>query len=44
MKTLKISEELHKEIKLFCNNRGLKLNYWIEKLIEEKLIEEKNKK
>jgi predicted HicB family RNase H-like nuclease len=31
MKTLKISEELHKKIKVFCAANDLKMNDWVEK-------------
>ena len=31
MKTLKISEELHKKIKVFCATNDLKMNDWVEK-------------
>jgi len=31
MKTLKISEELHKKIKMFCATNDLKMNDWVEK-------------
>ena len=40
-KTVKISPELHKKIKIFCNKEGYKLNMWIEKqlsiIIDEKI-------
>jgi len=35
MKTLKISEELHKKIKVFCATNGLKMNDWVEKELEK---------
>jgi len=34
-KTLKIKPELHKKLKDYCNNNGLKLNVWIEKQLEK---------
>jgi predicted HicB family RNase H-like nuclease len=39
MKTLKISDELHTIIKLFCEREGLKLNNWVEKQLKEKIKE-----
>ncbi len=30
MKTLKITEKLHKEIELFCVKNYLKINSWVE--------------
>ena len=44
-KTVKISPELHKKIKTFCDKNGLKLNIWIEKKLTEiieKIIKEEN--
>jgi predicted HicB family RNase H-like nuclease len=35
MKTLKISEELHKEVKVFCATNGLKMNDWVEKELKK---------
>jgi len=42
-KTLKIKPELHKKLKLYCNDNGLKLNIWVEKQLEKiiNLIDEK---
>jgi predicted HicB family RNase H-like nuclease len=37
MKTLKITEELHKKIKIFCATNGLKINDWVEKELEKLL-------
>jgi len=34
-KTLKINPELHKKLKKYCNENGLKLNIWIEKQLEK---------
>lgn len=39
MKTLKISDELHRDIKIFCDKEGLKLNKWVEKQLKEKIKE-----
>ena len=39
MKTLKISDELHCDIKKYCNDNGLKLNNWVERQLELKLKE-----
>ena len=39
MKTLKISEELHKEVKVFCATNGLKMNDWVEKELKKILNE-----
>ena len=36
-KTVKISPELHKELKVYCSQEGLKLNQWIEKILKEKI-------
>ncbi len=35
MKTLKISEELHKKIKIFCVENNLKMNEWVEKELKK---------
>lgn len=35
MKTLKISEELHQRIKLFCVENKLKMNDWVEKELKK---------
>jgi predicted HicB family RNase H-like nuclease len=42
-KNLKISSELHKEIKIICATEGIKINEWVEKVLKEK-IDLKNKK
>jgi len=39
MKTLKISEELHKKIKVFCAENGLKINDWVEKELKKIIID-----
>jgi predicted HicB family RNase H-like nuclease len=39
LKNLKISEELHKEIKIYCAKEGLKINTWVEKILDEKIKE-----
>jgi len=41
-KNLKISEKLHKDIKIFCANNSLKINDWVEKQLEEKINQIKN--
>jgi len=35
IKNLKISEEVHSTLKKYCDKEGLKLNKFVEKLIEE---------
>ena len=35
LKTIIISEKLHKEIKLYCVKNNFKLNNWIEKELEK---------
>ena len=42
-KTIKISPELHKEIKKYCVEKDFKLNDWIEKQLK-KMIDELNGK
>lgn len=37
MKTLKISNELHKEIKVFCAENSLKINEWVENELKKTL-------
>lgn len=39
-KTVKLSPELHKKIKEYCDREGLKLNVWIERQLM-KIIDEK---
>ena len=44
-KTIKISPELHKKIKNFCDKEDYKLNSWIEKqlsILIEKINKEEN--
>ena len=38
---IKISEELHKELKKFCDNENLKLNKWCEVQLKDDLIYDK---
>jgi len=38
-KTLKINPVLHKKLKNYCNENGLKLNIWIEKQLEKIIID-----
>ena len=42
-KTLKISPELHKELKIYCVTNGIKLNVWIEEQLKN-IIKETNEK
>jgi len=46
MKTLKITDELHRKIKVFCAENELKMNDWVEKTLENMLAsnEPKNKR
>lgn len=37
MKTLKITEKLHKDIKVFCAKRDLKINEWVENELKKSL-------
>ena len=44
IKTIKIDENLHEELKKYAKENSLKLNDWVEKLIKkefEKIISEK---
>ena len=41
-KNLKISPELHKEIKIICAIQGVKINEWVEKQLQEKINQIKN--
>ena len=43
-KSVKISVELHKEIKVYCAQNSLKLNNWIEQILIEKIKEIKCQK
>lgn len=36
-KTIKISPELHKKLKIYCVENSLKLNNWIEEVLNEKI-------
>ena len=40
-KTLKISEELHTRIKIYCAENKLKINDWVERQLNEKLDHKK---
>lgn len=41
-KTLKIDEKLHTQIKTYCSKNMLKMNQWVEKILQEKInIQEK---
>jgi predicted HicB family RNase H-like nuclease len=42
-KTVKISPELHKKIKMYCVENDIKLNVWIEEKLE-KIINDYGKK
>jgi len=44
LKNLKISEELHTELKIYCSKNLLKLNLWVEKILKEKINQIKNEK
>lgn len=39
MKTLKISEDTHKKLKIFCAEHSFKINEWIEVLINKEMNE-----
>lgn len=43
-KTLKIDEKLHTQIKTYCSKNMLKLNQWVEMVLQEKInmVEKKN--
>ena len=41
-KSLKINEELHKEIKLYCVEKNINLYNFVEKILKEKIIQLKN--
>ena len=38
MKNLKISDDLHRKIKIYCVLNNLKINEWVEKELTEKLM------
>lgn len=42
MKTLKITDELHRKIKVFCAENELKINEWIEKELNSVLLKSDN--
>ena len=42
MKTLKIPDELHRKIKVFCAENELKINEWIEKELNSVLLKSDN--
>jgi len=44
LKNLKISEELHRDIKIYCAKERLKLNEWVEMILKEKINEIKYEK
>jgi len=37
-KSVKLSPELHKSIKNYCNTNGLKMSMWVEKQLEKLII------
>lgn len=41
-KSLIISQELHNELKQYCDNKGLKINKFIELLIKEGIKNDRN--
>lgn len=43
-KTLKISEDLHQRIKVFCVENKLKMNDWVEKELKKILDKNDNNK
>jgi len=40
-KVIKVNKEAHKLLKYYCNNNGLKMSWFIDKLIKENCKEEK---
>lgn len=38
MKTIKISDELHRKIKVFCAENDLKINEWVEKELQSVIL------
>jgi len=44
MKSLKISDETHEELKKFCKEKDLKINAWIETIIKNKIKDDKRKR
>ena len=43
MKTLKITEETHNELKIYCVINKIKMNEFVEKMIKKILKEKENK-
>lgn len=45
-KTLKINETLHTQIKIYCSKNMLKLNQWVEKILQNEInkLEKRNEK
>jgi len=43
-KNLKISDELHKKIKIICASHELKINEWVESVLKEKINKIENEK
>ena len=41
-KNLKISHELHQEIKILCATLGVKIHEWVDGVLQEKITEMKN--
>ena len=41
-KTIKISPELHKDLKVYCTENDFKLNNWIEEILIQKIKDLKN--
>jgi predicted DNA-binding protein len=37
LKTIKIKEDLHNKLKIYCKQNGLKIGYFIEKIISTHL-------
>jgi len=44
LKNLKITKELHKEIKIYCAKESTKINEWVESVLKEKINQIKNAK
>ena len=42
MKTLKIPDELHRKIKVFCAENNLKISEWVEKELNSVLLKSDN--
>lgn len=41
IKTVNISDKLHKKIKVYCAENDLKINNWIEEVLEKAISEKK---